>query len=92
MRQLLNEGKESSLSGLLGGNDNELTAKKVHQAALQGDSLALEVVDETAHWLGIGITTLVHTVDPGPPKSIAPPRTIRPVHVNTNRTISFNRT
>ena len=64
-RQRLTEGAESSLSGLLGGSDNELTAKKVYLAAVDGDALALEMVDDTAHWLGIGITTLVHTVDPG---------------------------
>lgn len=55
----------SPLTGTLGGNDSELTAKKVYEAALAEDPLALEIVDETARWLGIGITTLVHTVDPG---------------------------
>ena len=64
-RQRLTEGQSSSLSGLLGGQDTELTAKKVYLAAVQGDSLALEIVDETARWLGIGVTTLVHTLDPG---------------------------
>lgn len=64
-RQRLTEGATSSLSGLLGGGDSELTAKKVYEAALEGDELALEMVDETARWLGIGITTLVHTLDPG---------------------------
>ena len=63
--QRLTEGAKSSLSGLLGGTDSELTAKKVYEAALQGDKLALEVVDDTGHWLGIGVTTLVHTIDPG---------------------------
>ena len=62
-RLRLTEGAKSS--GLLGGNDNELTAKKVYEAALAGDELALEIVDDTAKWLGIGITTLVHTLDPG---------------------------
>jgi glucokinase len=64
-RQLLTEGAESSLSGLLGGNDSELTAKKVYDAARCGDALALQIVDETARWLGIGVTSLVHTIDPG---------------------------
>jgi glucokinase len=27
--------------------------------------LALDIVDETARWLGIGVTTLIHTLDPG---------------------------
>ncbi|MDG2224071.1 MAG: ROK family protein [Rubripirellula sp.] len=64
-RQRLTEGAESSLSGLLGGENSELTAKRVYEAAVAGDELALKIVDETAYWLGIGITTLVHTLDPG---------------------------
>jgi glucokinase len=64
-RARLTDGVESSLRGLLGGGDSELTAKKVYHAATAGDSLALEIVDETARWLGIGVTTLVHTLDPG---------------------------
>ncbi len=64
-RVRLTQGAESSLSGLLGSGDTELTAKKVYQAATTGDSLALEIVDETARWLGIGVTTLVHTLDSG---------------------------
>ncbi|MCG8650350.1 MAG: ROK family protein [Pirellulales bacterium] len=64
-RAKLTDGASSSLSGLLGGGDSELTAKKVYQAAKLGDALAIEIIDETARWLGIGITTLVHTLDPG---------------------------
>ncbi len=64
-RELLTGGAESSLAGLLGGGDSELTAKRVYEAALAGDSLANDIIDETARWLGIGITTLVHTLDPG---------------------------
>ncbi len=64
-RQRLTDGEQSSLSGLLGGNDDELTAKKVYEAAVNGDHLALDVIDDTACWLGIGVTTLVHTIDPG---------------------------
>ncbi len=65
MRTRLTEGAESSLSGLLGSSDSELTAKKVYEAAAGNDALAQEVIDETARWLGIGITTLVHTLDSG---------------------------
>lgn len=64
-RQRLTEGAKSSLSGSLGGNDSELTAKKVYEAAVAGDALALDIIDDTAWWLGIGVTTLVHTIDPG---------------------------
>ncbi len=64
-RQRLTEGATSSLSGCLGGSDQELTAKRVYEAAGGGDALALEIIDETARWLGVGVTTLVHTLDPG---------------------------
>jgi glucokinase len=60
-RQRLTAGAESSLAAL----DQELTAKIVYEAAVEDDGLALEIIDETARWLGIGVTTLVHTLDPG---------------------------
>ena len=47
-RQRLTDGEQSCLTGLLGGNDSELTAKKVYEAALAGDELAMNVIDETA--------------------------------------------
>ncbi|MEO1615590.1 MAG: ROK family protein [Planctomycetota bacterium] len=62
----LTEGAESTLLGHLGGANHELTAKRVYDAAKDdNDALALEIIDETATWLGIGITTLVHALDPG---------------------------
>lgn len=64
-RQRLGDGAASSLCGLLGGGNSELTAKKVYEAAVAGDALANEIIDETAWWLGVGVTTLVHTLDPG---------------------------
>lgn len=57
--------KASKLAGMLGGDDSELTAKKVYEAAADGDLLALQIIDETAVWLGVGITSLVATLDPG---------------------------
>ncbi|EMI44093.1 ROK family protein [Rhodopirellula sp. SWK7] len=44
---------------------DELTSKRVYDAAVAGDKLANSIIDDTARWLGIAITTLVHTVDPG---------------------------
>ncbi|QDS92398.1 Glucokinase [Roseimaritima multifibrata] len=64
-RQRLTDGASSQLKGLLGGGDQELTAKKVYEAAIAGDTVANEIIDETARWLGIGVTILVHTIDPG---------------------------
>ena len=35
------------------------------EEAEKGDALSLEVILESATYLGIGIVTLVHTIDPG---------------------------
>lgn len=43
----------------------EITAKDVYLAAKAGDGFALELVDEAAFYLGIGVTTAVHLIDPG---------------------------
>ena len=42
-----------------------ITAKRIYEAAEAGDDFSLSLIDETAFYLGIGITTLVHTIDPG---------------------------
>ena len=36
----------------------------IAEAAEGGDALALSAIEETARWLGIGIVTLMHTIDP----------------------------
>ncbi len=68
--QRLAEGAASSLwapRGAAGGEagSSALTAKRVYEAAADGDSLALEIIDETARWLGVGVTTIIHIIDPG---------------------------
>ena len=60
-RERLDAGAVSSLSG----RGEQVTALDVYQAARDEDALALEIVDETARWLGVGITTIVHVLDPG---------------------------
>jgi glucokinase len=42
-----------------------LTAKQIYLAATQGDTLARRLITETADYLAIGITSLVHCIDPG---------------------------
>lgn len=60
----LRRGRPSSLTRLAMAG-KAITAKRVYEAAEQGDEFALEIVDETAFFLGVGITSLVHTIDPG---------------------------
>ena len=60
-KERLAAGSPSSLSQ----HRESLTAKNVYEAALAGDAFSLQIIDETAVYLGIGVTSLVHAVDPG---------------------------
>ncbi|MCA9178023.1 MAG: ROK family protein [Planctomycetales bacterium] len=59
-REALQRGRSSTLEHVT----SELTALDVAEAAAAGDALALEIVDETADYLAIGIVSVVHTIDP----------------------------
>ena len=58
----LEAGRSSMLSDL--GASHTLTPRDVATAAEAGDELAREVVLETAHYLGLGIVTFIHAIDP----------------------------
>jgi glucokinase len=61
--EALSDGRKSSLAGRIDRGE-ELTPLLVDQEAKSGDSLALEIVMDTARYLAIGIVTVMHTVDP----------------------------
>jgi glucokinase len=42
----------------------ELTARAIHEASQSGDALAARLMRETARYLAVGATTLMHTIDP----------------------------
>jgi glucokinase len=60
----LEQHSASSLHGRL-ARDGELTPLTVAQEAEQGDALALQLVLDTAMYLGIGAVNVMHLVDPG---------------------------
>lgn len=62
-KELLASGRPSSLHQRAAAE--ELTALVIAEEANAGDAVALEIIDETARYLGIGIVTLVHAIDPG---------------------------
>jgi glucokinase len=55
---------ESSLAKYVGGDLKRITAQTVYQAAHDGDHLALQVVNDTAKFLGAGIANLVNVFNP----------------------------
>lgn len=56
-------GRKSSLKMRL-ETENELTPLVIAEEADQGDAFALELVLDTAAFLGIGIVSVLHTIDP----------------------------
>ena len=57
-------GAVSRLADYVGGDLRQVTAQTVYQAAHDGDQLALEVVNDTAKFLGVGIANLVNVFNP----------------------------
>jgi glucokinase len=57
-------GAVSRLPSLVNGDLSKVTAQTVYQAAQDGDDLALEVVNDTARFLGVGIGNLLSVFNP----------------------------
>lgn len=62
VRAALAAGERSVLVELPKGT--EVTPLVIAKAAEEGDLVAYRAVMETAHWLAIGIVSLIHTIDP----------------------------
>jgi glucokinase len=63
-REALEAGAESTLAAATGGDLARLTAQTVYEAAAAGDPLALEVVHDTARYLGVGVANLINVLNP----------------------------
>ena len=61
--EAIQAGGAGSLTRAVAGGA-ELTPILIGREAAAGDPLAVDIVMETARWLGIGIVTLMHTIDP----------------------------
>ncbi|HEU4588515.1 MAG TPA: ROK family protein, partial [Gemmatimonadales bacterium] len=57
-------GVPSKLASYVGGDLHQITAQTVYQAAADGDELALEVVHDTAKFLGVGIANMINIFNP----------------------------
>jgi glucokinase len=63
LESLKTDGGSSSLHAILGAN-KELTAEAVFDAWAEGDKLSRKIVEETAFYLAVGVTNMMHTIDP----------------------------
>jgi glucokinase len=43
---------------------DEISSKKIFEAAAAGDSLAEKIVEDTAFYLAVGAMNMMHTIDP----------------------------
>jgi glucokinase-like ROK family protein len=64
VREAIGSGKTSILAQHLGGSDGELTIPMVVDAARQDDRVALDALEETGFYLGVGIANLVNAINP----------------------------
>jgi glucokinase len=62
-QEALNNGRATSLSKRIAAGD-ELTPKLIADEAEAGDELSLEIVLETARYVGIGVVNMIQTVEP----------------------------
>jgi len=60
----ISQGEKSSLTDIMSGNIESITAEKVDIAARGGDSLAKEVISQAATYLGVGMVNLVNIFNP----------------------------
>ena len=62
-REALNSGRPSSITERLDAGA-ELTPRLLAEQAEAGDALAMDLILDTACLLGVGIVSLIHTIDP----------------------------
>jgi glucokinase len=62
--EAMEAGAETRLASYVGGDTSKITAQTVYEAAHNGDELALEVVNDTAKFLGVGIANLLNVFNP----------------------------
>jgi glucokinase len=63
-REALGPEERSMLSTMVHGRVDQITAQTVYDAAKKGDAIALDVVRDTARFLGIGIANLLNVFNP----------------------------
>ncbi len=60
----VSRGERSSLTEIVEGKIENITAEKVGVAAQGGDSLALDIISKAAVYLGVGMVNLVNIFNP----------------------------
>ncbi len=64
-RALVEAGARTNIADLVGGDPERITAKVVHEAADEGDVVAVDLFRKAGMYLGIGIVNLMYLFNPG---------------------------
>jgi glucokinase len=60
MREAIQRGEETSLAD----RADELTARQIHRAAVEGDQAARQTIHDTGRYLGVGVSNIMHILNP----------------------------
>ncbi|MEW6381112.1 MAG: ROK family protein [bacterium] len=60
----IQSGMPTTVMDQVGGDQEKITSTLVYQSALEGDSLARQIMKETSMYLGIGIANLINLLNP----------------------------
>ncbi len=63
-REAIASDEGSILLDLVDGDQSKITAQTVYEASKRGDEIARDVVRDTAHFLGVGISNLINIFNP----------------------------
>jgi len=63
-RKELKTGKPSIIHELVDGDFEKVDGRVVYQAACEGDEFSIDLLNQTGRYLGIGLTNLIHTINP----------------------------
>jgi len=64
IKELLNNNMTSIFKELLDNNPDNLTIKKLFSAAEKNDEIALQVIEEAAGFLGLGLAGVINIINP----------------------------
>lgn len=62
--EMLEAGTPSKMTKMAGGNLQNITPELISEAAYEGDEAAQKLVKDTAFYLGVGVTNILHLYNP----------------------------
>ncbi|MBD8070482.1 ROK family transcriptional regulator [Bacillus sp. PS06] len=57
-------GTSSLITDMVGNDLDQIDGQLVYEAAKKGDTLCLEILKQTGRYIGIGLTNLIHIINP----------------------------